>query len=70
MNQNIITANNGEQYLDVLTEKPTKDEIIISRFTVLREDNNYYLSKVSCNKNDYPELMETVQHISHTITLK
>lgn len=70
LNQNIITADNGEQYLDVLTEKPTKDENIISRFTVLREDNYYYLSKVSCNKNDYPDLLETVQHISHTIRLK
>lgn len=66
LNQNIITAKNGEQYLDVLTEKHT----IISRFTVLREDNNYYLSKVSCDKNNYPELSETLQHISHTIRLK
>lgn len=70
INQNIITAKNGEQYLDVLTKKQIKDETIISRFTVLREDNNYYLSKVSCDSNNYPELSETVQHISHTIRLK
>lgn len=70
LNQNIITARNGEQYLDVLTKKQIKEESIISRFTVLKEDNNYYLSKVSCNSTNYPELSETIQHISHTIRLK
>jgi hypothetical protein len=70
LSQNIVTTKNNEKYVDVLTRKQAKNGVVISRFIVLKEDFNYYLSKVSCDKKNYPELAETIQHISHTIRLK
>ncbi|MBB6272675.1 hypothetical protein HDF26_003132 [Pedobacter cryoconitis] len=71
LKQHLITAKNGEKYLDVLTAKKMKDgNDIISRLTVLKSDLNYFTIKTSCARKDYKSLAGTMQHISSNWGLK
>lgn len=59
------------QFLDYLTyQKVQNGEKVISRLTLLKKDNHYFVLKVSTNENLYPELAETMHHIATSWGLK
>ena len=65
LSYHVVEGKEGEKYLDVLTIKTIKNnESVISRFTVFRNNLNYFTLKASCNVNDYGTLAQTIQHIT------
>lgn len=71
LNQNLVKAANGEQYLDVLTRNTLANgETLISRSSVLKSGANYFVIRVSSSRKDYADLAETMQHISTNWGLK
>lgn len=71
LNQNLVKAANGEQYLDVLTSNTLANgETLISRSSVLKSGANYFVIRVSSSRKDYADLAETMQHISTNWGLK
>jgi hypothetical protein len=60
-----------DQFLDYLTyQKVQNGEKVISRLTLLKKDNRYFVLKVSTNEKMYPQLAETIQHIATSWGLK
>lgn len=71
LNKNEIITKSGEKFLDVLSSKNiSENERVISRCAVLKNNQNYFVIKVTTNEKLYPELAQTIQHIATSWGLK